>query len=149
MKKELLADERRPRVVVTKRPADDDDDALKKDRSEEPRDKRDEAVDEARVEREMTLLQHRLEAHYSLMKNYIRTRTEPTIFYLPVKHTRETKQALQETREAIESKVASLRAHLRATTEDGGSDDDHYEPSERADVEDSHLWTRVAEGGSG
>lgn len=138
VKKELLPEPRRP-VAVTRRPADE--------REQETED----VVDQARVEREMAMLQHRLEAHYSLMKNYIRTRTEPTIFYLPVRHTKETKQALQETREAIESKVASLRAHLRA--EDDGEEeaveDDHYEPSEPHDMEDGHLWSRVAEGGSG
>lgn len=74
---------------------------------------------------QMKLLQRRLESHYSLMRSFIRTRSEPTIFYLPRKHTKESKRALQSTREAIDQKVASLEDHLRSVgepCEEEGSD---------------------------
>merc|ERR1719343_957858 len=65
-------------------------------------------------QKEMVLLQRRLEAHYGLMKQFIRTRSEPTIFYLPVKHTSKTERYLEETKVAIEQKISSLKAHLQA-----------------------------------
>lgn len=68
------------------------------------------AIDKAIEEKEMLLLQRRLESHYSLMMNFIRTKAEPTIFYLPAKHTKETEQALEETRAAIKHKISSLKA---------------------------------------
>merc|ERR1719343_41973 len=66
-------------------------------------------------QKEMVLLQRRLEAHYGLMKQFIRTRSEPTIFYLPVKHTSKTERYLEETKMAIDSKISSLKAHLHTT----------------------------------
>merc|ERR1712187_28926 len=51
-------------------------------------------------EKELLLLQRRLERHYSLMMNFIRTQAEPTIFFLPAKHNKETEGKLEETRAA-------------------------------------------------
>lgn len=70
-------------------------------------------IDRAIQEKDMLLLQQRLEGHYMHMKNFIRTKVEPTIFYLPVKHTPETEQFLEETRMAIEQKIRSLKTHLQ------------------------------------
>mmetsp|Transcript_53060 Transcript_53060/g.148948 ORF Transcript_53060/g.148948 Transcript_53060/m.148948 type:complete len:374 (+) Transcript_53060:109-1230(+) len=69
-------------------------------------------------EKEMLLLQKRLEHHYSLMMNFIRTNAEPTIFYLPAKHTKETERAFEETRAAIKRKLSSLKVELRPIAED-------------------------------
>jgi len=63
---------------------------------------------------EMRALQRRLETHYSSMKNFIRTRAEPTIFYLPAKHNAETQKQLEETRSAINHKITSLKVHLQS-----------------------------------
>lgn len=67
-------------------------------------------IDKLIEEKDMRLLQSRLESHYGDMMNFIRTKAEPTIFYLPAKHTRESEQALEETRAAIRQKIASLKA---------------------------------------
>lgn len=64
-------------------------------------------------EEERIALQQRLEIHYSTMKNFIRTRTEPTIFFLPAKHNKKSLKELQDTRETIDHKIASLGAHLQ------------------------------------
>jgi len=84
----------------------------------------------------MVLLQRRLEGHYAHMKNFIRTQAEPTIFYLPARHTPATGKALKETRLAIEQKIRSLKVHLQyrdadadAEAEDEVEDPDHYEDS--------------------
>mmetsp|Transcript_58757 Transcript_58757/g.177601 ORF Transcript_58757/g.177601 Transcript_58757/m.177601 type:complete len:308 (-) Transcript_58757:12-935(-) len=69
-------------------------------------------IDKAIEEKELLLLQKRLEAHYSLMMNFIRTKAEPTIFYLPAKHTKDTEQMLKETRAAIKHKIASLKVQF-------------------------------------
>merc|ERR1712061_452448 len=70
--------------------------------------------EEARAEAfEMQGLQRRLESHYSSMQNFIRTRAEPTIFYLPAKHNSETRKQLKETRAAINHKISSLKVHLQ------------------------------------
>lgn len=70
------------------------------------------ATEEA-TEEEILLLQRRLEGHYSLMMNFIRTKAEPTIFYLPAKHTKDTDHVLEETRTAIKHKIASLKVQLQ------------------------------------
>merc|ERR1719163_1992108 len=70
-------------------------------------------IDKSIEEKETLLLQKRLKQHYSLMMNFIRTKAEPTIFYLPAKHTPRTEQLLKETRVAIRHKVASLEADLQ------------------------------------
>merc|ERR1712050_619810 len=77
---------------------------------------------------ELLLLQKRLEGHYSLMMNYIRTKAEPTIFYLPAKQTKETEFALEETRAAIKHKIASLKVQLQQ----GGDETQLAEDSLRA-----------------
>jgi len=74
-----------------------------------------EAEADAKAEaKEMQALQRRLELHYSSMKNFIRTRAEPTIFYLPAKHNDMSQTQLEETRAAISQKIASLKVHLQA-----------------------------------
>jgi len=80
---------------------------------EEPKETAEEAE-----ERELTELQHRLEGHYTNMKNFIRTRAEPTVFYLPAQHNAKTERSLRETRAAIEQKIKSLKVHLREPPED-------------------------------
>merc|ERR1712137_1421636 len=47
------------------------------------------------------------------MMNFIRTKAEPTIFYLPAKHTKDTDHVLEETRAAIKHKIASLKVQLQ------------------------------------
>ncbi|CAE7597935.1 unnamed protein product [Symbiodinium natans] len=64
-------------------------------------------------EKEVLLLQRRLENHYSLMMNYIRTEVQPTIFFLPAKHTRDTEKQLEESRDALKNKIATLRMQFR------------------------------------
>jgi len=71
---------------------------------------------------EMLRLQRRLESHYSLMMNFIRTKAEPTIFYLPAKHIKETEQALEETRAAIKHKIASLKEVLEGDGAEGAGE---------------------------
>jgi len=72
--------------------------------------------------KELVALRRRLETHYSCMMNYIRTKAEPTIFYLPKKHSPETESKLEETRDALKHKIVSLKAQLRVAGE--GSDDE-------------------------
>jgi len=74
-------------------------------------------------EMELLLLQKRLEGHYSLMMNFIRTKAEPTIFYLPAKHTKDTELALEETRAAIKHKTASLKVQLQPVGEEAQAED--------------------------
>lgn len=64
-------------------------------------------------EKEVLLLQRRLENHYSLMMNFIRTEVQPTIFFLPNKHTRDTEKQLEESRDALKNKIATLRMQFR------------------------------------
>jgi len=91
-------------------------------------------------EREAQLLHQRLQGHYTHMKGFIRTQAEPTIFYLPAKHTPETERALNETRTAIEQKIRALRAHLRGppdTAEAPEKEPDHYVEPSREDSSSS------------
>merc|ERR1712136_673340 len=81
------------------------------------------AIDKKIEEKELLLLQKQLEAHYSRMMNFIRTKAEPTIFFLPAKHTSETERMLEETREAIRHKVASLRVELKPLNPDPPSEE--------------------------
>lgn len=76
---------------------------------------------------EMKALQRRLETHYSSMKNFIRTRAEPTIFYLPAKHNSETRKQLEETRSAIGHKISSLKVHLQSVGVEEASAEDSDE----------------------
>merc|ERR1719393_874334 len=70
-------------------------------------------IDKQIEEKAMLLLQKRLEEHYSLMMNFIRTKAEPTIFYLPSEHNPQTEGRLEETRSAIRQKLESLKDHIR------------------------------------
>merc|ERR1712232_971778 len=103
-----------------------------KDPSLEPSEQ-DSQTQEQRQMKEMVELRRRLEAHYALMKNFIRTRSEPTIFYLPAKHTAMTQEYLEETHVAIQQKIASLKAHLHPAAEvaSSGERDDDDEVSVR------------------
>ena len=56
----------------------------------------------------------RLAAHYECMGNFIRTKVEPTIFYLPARHNSATKRLLAETRGAIQQKVKTLEQQAAA-----------------------------------
>lgn len=76
-------------------------------------------LDKMIAEKELLLLQRRLESHYGLMMNFIRTKAQPTIFFLPAKHTRDTEKQLEETRAAIKAKIASLKVQLQQVEEDG------------------------------
>ncbi|CAK9050382.1 Hypothetical protein (Fragment) [Durusdinium trenchii] len=64
-------------------------------------------------EKEVLLLQRRLENHYSLMMNFIRTEVQPPIFFLPAKHTRDTEKMLDATRAGIKKKIATLRMQFK------------------------------------
>lgn len=77
-------------------------------------------IEKAIAEKELLLLQRRLENHYSLMMNFIKTEAQPTIFYLPMKHSKDTEQKLEDTRAAIKMKISSLKVQLQQTetTED-------------------------------
>jgi len=80
--------------------------------------------------RQMKLLHQRLNKHYSHMRNFIRTKNEPAIFFLPKKHNSVTLQLLQETRDDIDRKLEMLK-------EDFCADD----PYDRGDVRNSTLYT--------
>lgn len=69
-------------------------------------------LDKLIQEKELELLQRRLDKHYSLMMNFIRTQAEPTIFFLPSKLNKEADSKLEETRGAIKHKIASLKVQL-------------------------------------
>lgn len=74
----------------------------------------------------MGLLQKRLEGHYDHMKNFIRTQAEPTIFFLPVKHSSKSEKCLEHTQLAIEQKIHSLKTHLQYvadSSQPAGSED--------------------------
>merc|ERR1719393_207392 len=77
-------------------------------------------IDKQIEEKAMLLLQKRLEEHYSLMMNFIRTKAEPTIFYLPSEHNPQTERRLEETRSAIRQKLESLKDHIREEVKDAG-----------------------------
>lgn len=59
-------------------------------------------------EKDLQELHLRLSEHYSYMQHFIRTRTEPTIFYLPAKHTPATEKLLEESKAVIEQKLSIL-----------------------------------------
>merc|ERR1712232_369034 len=77
------------------------------------------AIEKQIEEKELLLLQRRLESHYSLMMNFIRTQSEPTIFFLPAKHNKETEAKLEDTRAAIKHKIASLKVQLQPLPDAG------------------------------
>jgi len=75
-------------------------------------------IDQQIAEKELLLLQRRLESHYSVMMNFIRTKAQPTIFFMPAKHTRDTEKQLEDTRTAIKHKISSLKVQLHKTEDD-------------------------------
>jgi len=107
-----------------------------------------EANDSSTQEKEMQLLQRRLEGHYAHMKNFIRTQAEPTIFYLPARHTPTTQRYLEETRLAIEQKIRSLKVHLQCTGADEDAEaeqPDHYEDSGEGSSSGEEVETVASE----
>ncbi|CAJ1457427.1 unnamed protein product, partial [Effrenium voratum] len=72
-------------------------------------------------EKEVLLLQRRLENHYSLMMNFIRTEVQPPIFFLPAKHTRDTEKQLDATRADVKGKIAGLKAQFKAQQEEAAA----------------------------
>mmetsp|Transcript_88754 Transcript_88754/g.141314 ORF Transcript_88754/g.141314 Transcript_88754/m.141314 type:complete len:298 (+) Transcript_88754:57-950(+) len=81
-------------------------------------------------QKEVVLLQRRLENHYSLMMNFIRTEVSPPIFFLPAKHTRDTEKQLEATRAGIKGKIAALKHQLPQVPEAEmkGAEDQKEEP---------------------
>lgn len=71
---------------------------------------------------EVDLLRKNLVSHYEQMTNFIRTKTEPPLFWLPAVPNDATRQLQQETRSAIESKIESLKHHIPYETDDEGAD---------------------------
>lgn len=63
-------------------------------------------------------LESRLAEHYSHMMNFIRTRAEPILFYLPKTHTPETRRCLEESQDTISQKIQVLAAHLGEDSEE-------------------------------
>ena len=57
-------------------------------------------------------LEVRLAEHYSHMMNFIRTKVEPILFYLPAKHNSESQRCLEETQKTIRRKIEMLPTHL-------------------------------------
>merc|ERR1712176_625721 len=86
-------------------------------------------LDRAIEAKELVLLRKRLEDHYKLMMNFIRTKAEPTIFYLPAKHIKITEAMLEDTRSAIKRKIASLKIELQPAPDD---DDENASPEDVA-----------------
>lgn len=61
---------------------------------------------------ENTDLEVRLAEHYSHMMNFIRTKAEPILFYLPATHNSESQRCLEETQKTIRRKIEMLPTHL-------------------------------------
>eukprot|EP00440_Ansanella_granifera_P061773 gb/GFBE01066971.1/.p1 GENE.gb/GFBE01066971.1/~~gb/GFBE01066971.1/.p1 ORF type:complete len:322 (+),score=127.63 gb/GFBE01066971.1/:1-966(+) len=93
------------------------------------------------AEKEVLLLQRRLENHYSLMMNFIRTKAQPTIFFLPAKHTRDTEKMLEETRSAIKHKISSLKVSIQ-------QDEEPEDPEEARRASAAAAAVAAAEGGN-
>ena len=71
----------------------------------------------SREKEEKDNLEARLSEHYSHMMNFIRTRVEPILFYLPAKHNAETQNCLEETQRTIRRKIEMLPTHLGGETD--------------------------------
>eukprot|EP00403_Amphidinium_massartii_P026571 CAMPEP_0178396480 /NCGR_PEP_ID=MMETSP0689_2-20121128/13749_1 /TAXON_ID=160604 /ORGANISM="Amphidinium massartii, Strain CS-259" /LENGTH=905 /DNA_ID=CAMNT_0020017153 /DNA_START=90 /DNA_END=2805 /DNA_ORIENTATION=+ len=78
-------------------------------------------------EADLDRLQSALEAHYETMKSFISTSAEPTIFYLPAKHSAASRKKLAETRGSIDRKIESIPANIRSHLEEDDEDDDDEE----------------------
>eukprot|EP01068_Selenidium_serpulae_P012949 Selendium_serpulae@DN5901_c0_g1_i1.p1 len=61
---------------------------------------------------EVELLRQNLVNHYEQMTNFIRTKTEPPLFWLPAVPNSATRQLQKETRTAIETKIESLQNNI-------------------------------------
>ncbi|CEL95988.1 unnamed protein product [Vitrella brassicaformis CCMP3155] len=59
--------------------------------------------------KELELRNEKLSIHFSKMRNFIKTRAQPTIFYLPAKHNGVTERLLTDTKMAIERKLEALK----------------------------------------
>lgn len=124
--KEESADEEEAQTSPPRKRAKLSDVKLSGKNSKRQQSAKESAEDAAKAEvKEMQNLQKRLEFHYSSMKNFIRTRAEPTIFYLPKKHNSESKRQLEETRTAIGQKISSLKVHLQSTAASDDEEDDN------------------------
>jgi hypothetical protein len=91
----------------------------------EPREARRNRIEEETNEREeikTKVLLKRLAKHYQCMGNFIRTKVEPTIFYLPAHHTSRTRKLLEESKDAIAQKVKGLEAQAAAVGRERDSD---------------------------
>eukprot|EP00435_Cladocopium_sp_Y103_P050077 s2663_g15.t1 len=74
-------------------------------------------------EDEKEALELRLAEHYSHMMNFIRTRGEPILFYLPAKHNAETQKCLEETQRTIRRKIEMLPTHLGGTADEEAAEE--------------------------
>merc|ERR1712118_514491 len=78
-------------------------------RAKERKKERDREKEKAKEE-ELKRMYKRLAEHYKCMGHFIRTKVEPTIFYLPATHNSKTRRLLAETEDAIQGKVRGLEA---------------------------------------
>ncbi|KAF4680265.1 hypothetical protein FOZ60_013774 [Perkinsus olseni] len=58
--------------------------------------------------KKIELLKIRLQSHYKQMTGFIRTNAQPSVFYLPKHHNSESKELLEQTKQQIEQKIASI-----------------------------------------
>lgn len=89
--------------------------AVEKQRAEREKERerdreKEKALDKERQEGELKAMYKRLARHYECMGHFIRTKVEPTIFYLPAQHNSKTRKLLAETQDAIAGKVKGLEA---------------------------------------
>ena len=89
--------------------------------------------------KELLLLQNKLSHHYSLMMNFIGTKAEPTIFYLPAKHSSQTEAALEETRALVRQKIKSLKEPFQPL-----SDESHQAQLAKCEAERQDRAARAA-----
>lgn len=75
---------------------------------------REKATKKAEEEAELKDMYTRLAKHYECMGHFIRTKVEPTIFYIPAQHNSKTRKLLAETQEAISGKVRGLEQQAAA-----------------------------------
>ncbi|CAK9010519.1 unnamed protein product [Durusdinium trenchii] len=83
-------------------------------------------------------LELRLAEHYGNMMNFIRTRAEPILFYLPAHHTPETQKCLEETQETINRKIQVLATHFQTGGAQADAEESENEDQD-ADANDSNA----------
>eukprot|EP01053_Blabericola_migrator_P008485 Blabericola_migrator_1__8484@NODE_4423_length_1168_cov_164_445958_g2735_i0_p1_GENE_NODE_4423_length_1168_cov_164_445958_g2735_i0NODE_4423_length_1168_cov_164_445958_g2735_i0_p1_ORF_typecomplete_len304_score74_45Pinin_SDK_memA/PF04696_13/1_8e04Pinin_SDK_memA/PF04696_13/2_6e17GIT_CC/PF16559_5/1_8e03GIT_CC/PF16559_5/1_9GIT_CC/PF16559_5/5Hamartin/PF04388_12/1_6RSB_motif/PF16294_5/1_8e04RSB_motif/PF16294_5/3_3e03RSB_motif/PF16294_5/3_4_NODE_4423_length_1168_cov_164_445958_g2735_i01511062 len=66
--------------------------------------------------RETLSLRYQLELHYTHMQGFIKTAAEPTLFWIPRVHNKESRLLQQETGAQIEKKIRSLQEQLKPLT---------------------------------